>query len=56
MGGGITLHSAHNPESLPDHVMQVAEMVRFLLNKYAPTPSLKEIETDFLLTLKDFRR
>jgi hypothetical protein len=52
---GITLHSAQNPESPPDHVMQVAGMVRFLSNKYVPTPSLDKIDTDLLLSLKDFR-
>jgi hypothetical protein len=54
MVDGITLHSAHNPESPPDHVMQIAEMVRFLLNKYVPTSSLDDIETDLLLSLNDF--
>jgi hypothetical protein len=54
MVDGITLHSAHNPESLPDNVMQVAEMVRFLSNKYVPTPSLDKFETDLLLSLKEF--
>jgi hypothetical protein len=54
MVDGITLHSAHNPMSLPDHVVQVAEMVRFLSNKYVPTSSLDEIENDLLLSLKDF--
>jgi hypothetical protein len=32
----------------------LAEMVRFLSNKYVPTPSLNKIETDLLQSLKDF--
>jgi hypothetical protein len=53
MVDGITLHSAHNPESPPDHIMQVAEMF-ILSNKYVPTTSLNKIETDLLLSLKEF--
>jgi hypothetical protein len=52
---GITLHTAHNPHPPPDHVMQVAAMVRSLSNKYVPAPSLDEIEIDLQNSLKDFR-
>jgi hypothetical protein len=55
MVDGITLHSGHNAKSPPDHVLQVAEMVRFLSNKYIPMPLLNKIETNLLLSLKDFR-
>ena len=54
MMDGITLHSVHNPKLLPDHIKQVADMVRSLSNKYAPTPSLDKIEIDLLNGLKDF--
>jgi len=55
MVDGITLRAAHYPHSPPDHVMQVAVMVRSLSNKYVPVPSLDEIEIDLQASLKDFR-
>jgi hypothetical protein len=41
------------PPKTPCHA--VSGKFRFLSNKYVPTPSLDEIETDLLLSLKDFR-
>ena len=54
MVDGITLRAAHYPHSPPDHVMQVAVMVRSLSNKYVPVPSLDENEIDLQASLKDF--
>ena len=55
MMDGITLHSAHNSHQPPDHVMQAADTVRSLSNKYVPVPSLDKIEMYLQVSLKDFR-
>ena len=55
MVDGPTRRPTHNPHEPPDHVRQVVGTVRYLSNKYVPTPSLDEIEIDLLQGLKDFR-
>ena len=51
---GITLYTGHNPHEPPDHVMQVADMVRSLSNKYVPVSLLDKIGINLQNSLKDF--
>jgi hypothetical protein len=50
----ITLHTAQTAHLPPDHVMQVATMVRALSNKYIPAFTIDKVEIDLLQSLKDF--
>jgi hypothetical protein len=54
MVNGTNLHARNNVQLPPDHIMQVASMVRSLSNKYAPVPLLDKVEIDLLQSLKDF--
>ena len=55
MVNGTTLHTVNNAHQPPDHIKQVASMVRALSNKYVPVPLLEEVKMDLLQSLKDFR-
>jgi hypothetical protein len=54
MVNDTTLHTGNNAHQTPDHVKQVASMVRALSNKYIPVPLLEEVKIDLLQSLKDF--
>jgi hypothetical protein len=48
MVDGITLHATHTPYEPPGEVKHIVDMVRSLLDKYVPIPSLKEVEINLL--------